>query len=139
MGDSIGPLLKILAVAIVVGMLVILFYHVATVTHDHQVTYDTYLSITLTALAILLTVVGILIAVLAIWGYKAIREEARAAASSAAETAINFHLNPEKIEATVRTMVQSGIKSQNDVVAVEGTPGKLTERYPTKGAKGGKT
>jgi H+/Cl- antiporter ClcA len=137
-GDSIGPLLKKLAVVLVVGTLVILFYHVATVAHDHQVTYDTYLSVTLTALAIILAVVGILIAILAFWGYNAIRQEARNSAVAAAEAAILKHLDPEKIEAKLRAMVQDRVKPQDVAIPEQGTPGMLTKKYPAKREKGAK-
>jgi H+/Cl- antiporter ClcA len=132
-----SPAIKFWSIIGVAGLLFsVLLYHVATVAHDHQVSYDTYLSITLTALAVLLAVVGVLVAVLAVWGYRTLCDEAGKVASNKAETAIREYLSKENVGERVRALVLEHVKQEGDKVyndlSLTGQTGesKVGEEYP---------
>jgi len=100
------------------------------------VSYDTYLSVTLTALAVFLAVVGILVGLLAVWGYKTICEEAGRVASEKAEAAIAGYLSGQKIGEQLKGLVLEHVQREGDRVyddlSVTGQADetKLGKEYP---------
>ena len=98
--------------------------------------YSEFLSITLTALAIILAALGILIGILALWGYQAIKTEARKAASKAVEDAIQKMISSEQIRDHIKGVVLARTQEEGDKLFVDlkltGAAGKLTEPYPKK-------
>jgi hypothetical protein len=98
--------------------------------------YSEFLAITLTALAVILASIGIFIAILAIWGYKAIRDEAARIASKTSVDAIRQFLAEANIKSTLRDMVAKHVKQESDElwddIQMTGQANKLTETYPTE-------
>lgn len=108
--------------------------------------YETFLSITLTATTVVLAVLALLIALLALWGYKAIKEEARSIAEEAAKTKIAEYLDGEQIQSKLKQEISMRVTAEADQLFAdmslsfayperreENAPGeKIGEPYPKK-------
>src|ERR1700676_11934 len=106
------------------------------VTATQGLRYSEFLSITLTALAVILAALGILIGILALWGYKAIKTEARKAASKAVQDAIQGMISSEQIKDHIKDVVLQRTQEEGDKLFADfkltGATGKLTDPYPKK-------
>jgi uncharacterized membrane protein YidH (DUF202 family) len=85
-----------------------MFYRAATMAHVRQVSYDTYISVTLTALAVILAAVAILVGAAAIWGYQQISAQA----ASQAEKAVGERMASLLGEANVKQMIVSHVERE---------------------------
>ena len=63
-----------------------------------SVQLNDWLTATLSVLAISLTILGVLVAVIAVWGYRSIKEEAKTIADPAAKQQISSYLDSEAIQ-----------------------------------------
>jgi predicted membrane protein len=77
-----------LLVSVALTAFAALLYFTATMAHDHNVTFDTYMSVVLSALAIMLTALAIIVGIAAIWGYQQISERAEQRAQEAVESKV---------------------------------------------------
>ena len=97
-------LLVVVAVVLCFGTL---FYRAATTAHTHQIAYDTYISIVLTAVAVILAALAIFIGLAAIWGYQQISSQAELKAEKAAGEHIAKLLTDERVQQMVRAELEA--------------------------------
>lgn len=89
------------------------------------------------AVTIILGVLAIVIAVLAIWGYGAIKAEAKEAATSAAKTAAILHIESEDVQARLREesrrIIEEEVKKLQEGLAIaESQPAQATPLVQTR-------
>ena len=73
-----------------------------------------WLTATLSVLTISLTILGVLIAVVALWGYRGIKDEAKTIADTAAKERISSYLDSETIQDKLREEIQKRIEREAD-------------------------
>lgn len=104
------------------------------------ITYADWLTATLSVLSMALTILGVVIAVFAVWGYRSIREEARAGAEEAACKAVARYLDGQSIPERLKRLVDAKVESESDKLygdlslsfepeRVSGA-GSVSEQYP---------
>jgi hypothetical protein len=69
--------------------------------------YETFISISLTAVTVVLAVLALLIGILALWGYRAIKDEARVIAEKASKDKIAELLDGESIRDKLKEEVSA--------------------------------
>ncbi len=88
------------------------FYQTAITAHTHAISFDTYISITLTAVAVILAALAIFIGLAAIWGYQQISSQAELRA----EKAVSEKLAKLFDESNVKEMIRARAEEQGDRV-----------------------
>ena len=73
-----------------------------------------WLTATLSVLTISLTILGVLIALIAVWGYRGIRDEAKSIADLAAKQQISSYLDSEAIQDKLKEEIRKRIEDEAD-------------------------
>jgi len=113
--DSGAPMKTVIWIACIAAAILGLgtvFYRVAVMAHTHVVSFDTYISIVLTALAVILAALAIFIGLAAIWGYQQISSQAELRA----EKAVGEHVAKLFAENNVQEMIRARAEEQGDRV-----------------------
>jgi hypothetical protein len=89
--------------AVAVIAIAAIFYRAFTATPQHEISYDNYLVITLTALGVMLAALAIAIGLAAVWGYQQIKIEA----AQQAERAVALRVAELLENLNIRDMIKS--------------------------------
>lgn len=113
-----------------------------TTSSTESLTYPEFISITLTALAVILATLGVIVAMLAGWGYRAIKTDSRNFASKAAREAVkeffdDAHISGQLEEMVKRRVSEEGDQLYQDLSLTGGAKGDLVQPQEHDEAAGG--
>jgi hypothetical protein len=103
------------AILVGIALLFALLYFAASTAQNHQITFDTYISVMLTALGVMLAVLAIGTGIAAIWGYQQIKTAAETAAAIAVNERVNKLLELQDIHG----MISAAVQKEGDRVFVD--------------------
>jgi len=112
------------------------------------VQFNDWLAATLSVLTIALTILGVLIALVAVWGYRGIKDEAKDIAGRTAKATISEYLDSEAIPNKLREEIRIRVADEADYIvaafmplaqapsaAPDAEPGAVAESYPEEGGE----
>jgi len=103
-------------IAVALAVLAVLLYKAATAAHEVHLSYESYLSLVLTALGVMLGILAIVVGIAAIWGYRDIKDRVELTSKQAAETAIKNLIEAGDIQAKLRQYVDERLAEAGDQV-----------------------
>lgn len=115
---------------IATAAIVLLFYKTAVSSHAHNISYDTYLSVTLTALGVILAALALFVGAAAIWGYQQISAQAERHAESAVEKRLATLLKESNVRQTILTHVRAEADEVYKDLQVTSLDTQLQEHKP---------
>jgi predicted membrane protein len=93
-----------------------LFYRAFMATPQHDISYDNYLVITLTALAVMLAILAIAISLAAIWGYQQIKVEAAQQADKAVASRVTELLDNLDLRGMIKAELNFRVAQEADTL-----------------------